>query len=98
MFVDQRLSRSLFQFFLVLLTGDLQFLYFSSPIAMAPSWSLLLEVDLVRRLFPLFREFPFKGYSLLIAWGFLVPTPLEHLVQFVPYGLGNTCSDTLFMG
>ena len=56
---------------------------------MAPSWSLLLEVDLVRRLFSLFREFLFKGYSLLIAWEFLVPTPLERLVQFVPYGFGE---------
>jgi len=46
---------------------------------MAPSWSLLLEVDLVRHLLPLFREFLFKCYLLLIAWGFLVPTPLERL-------------------
>ena len=56
---------------------------------LAPSWSLLLKVDLARHLFPLSREFLFKCYSLLIAWGFLVPTPLECLVQFVPYGFGE---------
>ena len=26
---------------------------------------------------------------MLIAWEFLVPTPLERLVQFVPYGFGE---------